>query len=78
MDYKLRKSESVTNQLKVENLQDGVILRLNIIETIGEDNITYEYDEFWFSLDSNLNYIETILDNENFSKLSDEYKKLIN
>jgi len=77
MNYKLRRSESVTNQGIVEYLQDGILLRLNINETIGEDNITYDYDEFWFSLDSNLEYIETIIELENFSELTEEYKNLI-
>ncbi len=47
MKYKKRKSESVTEQIIVEYLQNGILLKFNIIESINEEGIIqYCYDEF--------------------------------
>jgi len=79
MNYILRRSNSVTEQLIVEYLQNGILIRLNIVESTNDDDIPqYDYDEFWFSSDSNIEYIDSTLINESFSVLTEEYKNMIN
>ena len=78
--YKLRKSESNNSPLIVEYTQGGILMRFDIKEVEREDMEEvikmYEYQEFWFSVNSTIDYIEKIVNEFKF-KLTNAYKKLI-
>lgn len=77
MEYIKRKSNSTEIPSLVIYLQGGILIRFNIVEnTNSEDTITFDYDEFWFSLDSDINYIETEVGKYGL-ELTNEHKALI-
>jgi len=72
--HKFRNSESTTSPQLVEYTQGGILIRFNIKPVEREENIMYEYQEFWF--DTNATDIEKVVNAEGF-ELTDEYIKLL-
>lgn len=76
MKHIKRTSNSAESPVLVEYLQGGILIRFNIVEEVKEDVTSFTYDEFWFSRDSDEDYIRTVVNESGFYLLK-KYKDLL-
>lgn len=83
MKYIIRSAESNIKKPEVEKLQEGILLHFDytqkqINETEFDDDISliWKYTEFWFSINSDINFIESSLNKEGYT-LTDKIKNEI-
>jgi len=76
MKHIKRTSSSSEYPKLLEYLQGGILVRFNVVEEVNDEITSFNYDEFWFSIDSDVDYIEQVASEHGFS-FTDEYKGLL-